>query len=583
MCMSLLNVFEKTILSSLVGSVIVLMILITKALFRNKLSSTFHYYLWFILLLKLIIPFGPQTSLNISNLFENSYMQAPTNENTQRLQISSSKQLEDIELGDSKLASALHPSNKSVINISLKTKIKKILCFTWIFGIVLLMSILLVGYKKLRKIINGSIKNVNRIHNEILYDSIKTMKIRTKVELASSTQITSPSLCGFLNPKILIPVSVLDNVCDEEFKYIMMHELTHLKNKDIFINWIITLLSMIYWFNPVLLYGFHKMRQDCEFSCDSQVMSYLGTGGHLEYGNALIRVLELASRNHGLIGTAPMIMNSMEIKRRIVMISKYKKINIKGILLGTVVCVILGGFGIALNISNISSDNNLAKTTTFKVKTPVALSKSTVSSISNVIAPSITKKSSSDSINSIVPFSSDIVIYNSHPDEAYPSGMKITDVSSLLNDKLLKEGFNSHFTEISSSTDYSKSYQITRDYITKNVKAYSNTILLDIHRAITEKDNSDMKKILFVLARSNPHYQANKEFVDNLLKNIGNSNQVKSEIYFFNTGISYFNQDLSNNSTLIELGNDMSSDNDIEACLNALVLAIKNTQKVSSN
>ena len=107
---------------------------------------------------------------------------------------------------------------------------------------------------------------------------MKAMNIRTEVELSYSKKISSPSLCGFIKPKILIPVSVAANICDEEFKYIIMHELTHLKNKDIFINWAITLLSMIYWFNPILLYGFHKMRQDCEISCDGQVISYLGEG-----------------------------------------------------------------------------------------------------------------------------------------------------------------------------------------------------------------------------------------------------------------------------------------------------------------
>ena len=74
------------------------------------------------------------------------------------------------------------------------------------------------------------------------------------------------------------------------WRYPIMHELTHLKNKDIFINWIITFLSMIYWFNPILLYGFHKMRQDCEFSCDGIAISYLDEGENLQYGNAIIKV-----------------------------------------------------------------------------------------------------------------------------------------------------------------------------------------------------------------------------------------------------------------------------------------------------
>ena len=132
-----------------------------------------------------------------------------------------------------------------------------------------------------------------------------------------------------------------------------MHELAHLKSKDIFINWVITLLSMIYWFNPTLLYSFHKMRQDCEFSCDGQAISYLDEGENLQYGNAIIRVLELGGTCNRLVGSTSMVMNSLELKRRIIMISKYKKVNIKNILLGTFIVVIIGGLGIALNTSKL--------------------------------------------------------------------------------------------------------------------------------------------------------------------------------------------------------------------------------------
>ena len=83
--MYLLNVFKIITLSSLTSSVIVLLILITKTIFRNKLNPTFHYYIWLILLIKLVIPFGPQTSFNISNIFQNSYIQTTTNEDTQKV------------------------------------------------------------------------------------------------------------------------------------------------------------------------------------------------------------------------------------------------------------------------------------------------------------------------------------------------------------------------------------------------------------------------------------------------------------------------------------------------------------------
>jgi bla regulator protein BlaR1 len=83
----------------------------------------------------------------------------------------------------------------------------------------------------------------------------------------------------------------------------------------------------------------------------------------LQYGNAIIRVLELGGNSNRLMGTTSMVMNSSEIKRRIVMISKYKKVNIKTILLGTIIVVIIGDLGIALNTSKsqVKTSSSIAK------------------------------------------------------------------------------------------------------------------------------------------------------------------------------------------------------------------------------
>jgi len=333
MCMNLLNIFELILLSSLIGSVIVFMILITKGIFRNKLNFTFKYYIWLILIIKLIIPFGPQSPLNISDLYKNFHVQSTTNIVTQS---NYSKELTNADLGDSDLISAVHPYNNTVISNTIRIPLnnifnfEKMFCFIWMFGVTLSIGILVIGNKKLKNIVRTSIKNINSKHNEILKKCMKDMNIRTEVELTYSKKISSPSLCGLFKPKILIPVSIAAaNICDEEFKHIIMHELTHLKSKDIAINWAINLLSIIYWFNPILLYGFHKMRQDCEISCDGQVISYLGEGKNIQYGNTIIKVLELGGKGNRIMGTTSMVLNKMEMKRRVIMISKYNKINIK--------------------------------------------------------------------------------------------------------------------------------------------------------------------------------------------------------------------------------------------------------------
>ncbi|EET86547.1 peptidase M56 BlaR1, partial [Clostridium carboxidivorans P7] len=297
--MDFTSIFQMIVLSSFIGSILVLVLLVIKRVFKNNLNSTFHYYVWMILILKLMIPFGPQPHLIFPNIHKSIYIQTNTNENAQKTQIKSPVKLENENINYSTLANTIHFQNKSntntVVNIFSKNSstIENGLCFLWILVIILLTGILVLGYKKLKEIVSVSIKDINYSHKKILHDCKNVMNIRSHLGLFYSSQISSPSLCGFIKPKILIPITVADNIGDEEFKYIIMHELCHFKNKDIIINSLITLLSVIYWFNPVLLYGFQKIRENCEIYCDYQVISNLSQGENIQYGNTIIRVLKL--------------------------------------------------------------------------------------------------------------------------------------------------------------------------------------------------------------------------------------------------------------------------------------------------
>ncbi|WP_368488789.1 stage II sporulation protein P [Clostridium sp. BJN0013] len=200
--------------------------------------------------------------------------------------------------------------------------------------------------------------------------------------------------------------------------------------------------------------------------------------------------------------------------------------------------------------------------------------------VTSSTVPNNTKTSSNSyTENSIVPFSSDIVIYNSHPDETYLSGKNVTDVGALINDELTKLGLNSSFIKVTAPKEYTKSYENTRNIIKENVKNYANTTLLDVSRDTVDSGTSDTKKIKLILTQASPRYEENKKFANQLLEQLKKANGVTSEIVEFNIDtLSYLNEDLSNNTVLIEIGNDNSSDSDIQQGVNVLAASLKNIQ-----
>lgn len=50
------------------GTVVAGIIILIKALFKNRFNAVWHYYIWFLLIIRLIIPYAPESSLSIFNL-----------------------------------------------------------------------------------------------------------------------------------------------------------------------------------------------------------------------------------------------------------------------------------------------------------------------------------------------------------------------------------------------------------------------------------------------------------------------------------------------------------------------------------
>ena len=67
--MSLSYIFREILNLSLMGMLLTILLILIKKLLRNRLSASWHYMIWFLLVFRLIIPIAPANSMSIYNLF----------------------------------------------------------------------------------------------------------------------------------------------------------------------------------------------------------------------------------------------------------------------------------------------------------------------------------------------------------------------------------------------------------------------------------------------------------------------------------------------------------------------------------
>jgi len=150
------------------------------------------------------------------------------------------------------------------------------------------------------------------------------MGVRRPPLLRETRALQTPALYGFLRPTLLLPEGFTRTFSRSELRFVLLHELAHLRRLDLPLNGLMTLLQIIHWFNPLVWFAFARWRLDREIACDAAAITASGTQSAHAYGGTLLRLLERCSTpaysHQSLLQIAG---RKTEIQQRLTMISSF--------------------------------------------------------------------------------------------------------------------------------------------------------------------------------------------------------------------------------------------------------------------
>ncbi|WP_366924904.1 hypothetical protein MFMK1_001567 [Metallumcola ferriviriculae] len=338
------QVFHWVFLSSVKGGILVVFILLIKFLLRNKLDANWHYAVWFILFLQLVVPWAPSNPLGIYKAIPASFMEtiipsdlAPSSNTELSHSVSTQSPTSDSELNSSTISSPLPaaPEPGSAYTELKVHTIWELGAWLWLAGAAfLIVWIFLAEYIFRKKIIKTKPVSEPRLL-AVLEDCKLLAGVSKTIPLMETDTLKSPALFGVFRTRLLLPTGLANSLTSEQLAHIFLHELVHFKRHDIAVNWIAAALRVLHWFNPLIWYGLKRWQDDQEMSRDAQAVKYLKPEAVKDYGRTLIRVLEFAGSNPPqLISTVGISGGKSLSKRRIRMITLFKKRSFKWSLLG---------------------------------------------------------------------------------------------------------------------------------------------------------------------------------------------------------------------------------------------------------
>jgi beta-lactamase regulating signal transducer with metallopeptidase domain len=107
--------------------------------------------------------------------------------------------------------------------------------------------------------------------HEQLARGCERLGIKVQPRLLMTERISIPCIAGWLRPVILLPPSALDWSPDRR-EVVLLHELAHLKRRDIVAHLFGQAACMIHWFNPLVWIAARRQRADAEQACDDLVI-----------------------------------------------------------------------------------------------------------------------------------------------------------------------------------------------------------------------------------------------------------------------------------------------------------------------
>lgn len=284
--------------TSLLGSLAILAMLVLKPLWRERYRAKTRCWLWLAMAAFLLLP--------IDFSVKNAPVQAaPPKDYT--LFVGTDKtaiQSTDNLFGDMAEKSGQSPAavrdtiiQRPVTNPEQKMTryipVTTILFYGYLAGAAAFLLYQGLSYAHFRRTVRRWKRDVSRAdYAAMLSNTARDLGVSAP-EMIVCEAISTPAVTGLLRPRLLLPHERYDV---QELRYILRHELCHLKRRDMLLKLVLLAANAMHWFNPVVYLMLRQADEDIELACDSAATDGLELPERAAYSRTLLAAVQSSVR-----------------------------------------------------------------------------------------------------------------------------------------------------------------------------------------------------------------------------------------------------------------------------------------------
>lgn len=290
------------------------LVALTQAVLQKQLSARWRHALWLLVVIRLVLPWSIETRLSLFNWVRPNLPDLLTGQQGGAV-IQALSPEDTASPGEPSAAGPKQPVWSRALR------------WGWVAGAALLAAQLLLTSWRLGRAMRRQRPVTDGALLDLLEDCKQEMRVSTPLTVVETPSVSSPSLLGFIRPRLLLPSGLTQSFSSSELRYVFLHELGHLKRLDIPLNWLMSVVLVLHWFNPLVWYALSRLRAERELACDALALSHAHEAERQPYGKTIIKLLEHFSRPAVAPGLLGILETQNQMKRRIVMIAKFRRSN----------------------------------------------------------------------------------------------------------------------------------------------------------------------------------------------------------------------------------------------------------------
>ena len=303
------SVFRWLLEASWQASVLVALVLLVQMALRGRLNPRWHHALWLLVVARLLLPTLPASALS---LFQ--FAPPPPVMVTQAV--------------TEPFFAPAPEAGKVADTVTVSPPAYPYSAFTaltllWLAGACALLLITWQVNRRFARHVAAARSIDDPRLLQLATAARSELGLRRSLRMIESAEVQSPAVMGLFRPTLILPVGVRTQFTDDELRFIFLHEFAHLKRGDLILQWLVALLQILHWFNPVLWYAFRRLRADREPATDALVLSRTGEAHKESYGQVLLKLLEHYHARHSLPTLVGILGDKDQFKRRFTLIARF--------------------------------------------------------------------------------------------------------------------------------------------------------------------------------------------------------------------------------------------------------------------